>query len=718
MKAVSIFLVISLLCVYFLPFFTPAQTEIDLGIAWIKVEKDVVSEGEVVKIKAKVENLSGNIPPFVVSFYYDAVDKKHLIGKRYYYSINFYRLPSIEWDTKGLVGRHNVIACISPNDLNSENNIANTSIEIINTSPDKNEKKILITELYYHAHPNIKNEYVCIHNPTSKKINISWWYITIEPWKRVDKQRKVIFPQMFLQKNESIYVTQNASAFYLETGKMPDFEYYDSCSIPDLEREGYFILSNKGGVVCLKDEYNHTIDVVVYGNKTWNEGWEGKGIRLVNAGIVLKRKWDGGYIDTNKSSDWNWNRTYRIGQTDFSPFSLKFKGNATVFCSPDCSFETISSEIKKAKHSIYINMYQFTNPQIYHELEEALERNVSLNLLLEGNPVGGLSFEERYIATMLHKKGGKIWYMYGKEKTYRRYVFNHAKYAIFDNKTVVIESANWVKSGVPEDATYGNREWGIVIKNESIAKFLLNVFEKDCNKIMQDVVPFNASHFIYGSPPSYFTFDESIPHGEYIPSFPPKTINGTFNVTVILSPDNAENEMKRFISSAKKSIFVEQAYIEKDWDSTNPFLNAIVKKNESGVEVKVLLNYNPEYESTNEMNEETYAYLKEKGIDVKFFYTNSSPLKNIHNKGIIVDGEGVLISSINFNENSVRNNREVGIIIKNEDVAEYFTNVFKYDWNAEFREKGAVMDKEKIEMVLIGIIFGLAFLIIYIHWRR
>ncbi|RLF45851.1 MAG: hypothetical protein DRN29_05965, partial [Thermoplasmata archaeon] len=184
------------------------------------------------------------------------------------------------------------------------------------------------------------------------------------------------------------------------------------------------------------------------------------------------------------------------------------------------------------------------------------------------------------------------------------------------------------------------------------------------------------------------------------------------------SPDNAENEIERFISSAKKSIFVEQAYIEKDWDPTNPFLNAIVKKNESGVEVKVLLNYNPEYESTNEMNEETYAYLKEKGIDVKFFYTNSSPLKNIHNKGIIVDGEGVLISSINFNENSVRNNREVGIIIKNEDVAEYFTNVFKYDWNAEFREKGAVMDKEKIEMVLIGIIFGLAFLIIYIHWRR
>jgi len=704
----------------FFTFFIHAHTDIDLGIAWVKVEKDVVGEGEIIRIKARVENLSGNIPPFVVSFYYDELDKEHLIGKKYYYSINVYRLPSVEWDTKGVKGYHNIIACISINDCNEDNNIANTSIKIIDTSPDKNERRIILTEIYYHAHPNMKNEYVCIHNPTPKKVNISGWFITIDPWKRVNKQRRIIFPPMFIEKNQSIYVTQNASAFQLETGKMPDFEYYDSCFIPDLEKYGYFILSNEGGVVCLKDEYNHTIDTIAYGDKTWNEGWDGRAVRSVDAGVVLKRKWEGKYIDTNRSSDWEWNRTYRIGQTDFSSFSIKFTGNVTVFCSPDSSFNVISSEIKKAKNSIYLNLYQFTNPQLAYELEKALERNVSIKLFLEGNPVGGLSFEERYIASMLHEKGGKIWYIYGDESrnVYRRYIFNHAKYAIFDNKTVIIESANWGKSGVPKDATYGNREWGIVIRNESIAKFLLNVFEKDCNKNMQDIVSFNASHFIYGAPPPYFVLDESIPHGEYIPSFPSKTINGTFNITLILSPDNAENEIKNFILSAKESIFVEQAYIEKEWESINPFLRELVRKNESGVEVKVLLNYNPEYESTNEMNEETFIYLKERGIDVKFLYTNSSPLANIHNKGVIIDGEGVLISSINFNENSVRNNREVGIIIKNKDVAEYFTNIFKYDWNALIHHKEEIMSKEKIEMILIGIIFGITFFIIYLHKRR
>ena len=352
MKATSISLVTFLIGINFFTIFIHAYADVDIGIAWVKVEKEVVGEGEIVRIKARVENLSGNIPPFAVSFFYDVVDREHLIGKKYYYSINVYRLPSIEWDTKGIRGHHNIIVCTSINDCNEDNNMANVSIEVKDTSPSRNERKILITEVYYHAHPNIKNEYICIHNPTSKKVNISGWCITVDPWKRADKQRKIIFPRMFIQKNESIYITQNASAFYLETGKMPDFEYYDSCSVPDLEKEGYFILSNEGGVVCLKDEYNHTIDVIVYGNKNWDEGWEGKAVKNVDAGVVLKRKWEDKFIDTNKSDDWKWNRTYRVGQTDFSPFSLKFTGNVTVFCSPDSSFNAISSEIERSKHSL------------------------------------------------------------------------------------------------------------------------------------------------------------------------------------------------------------------------------------------------------------------------------------------------------------------------------------------------------------------------------
>jgi phosphatidylserine/phosphatidylglycerophosphate/cardiolipin synthase-like enzyme len=43
---------------------------------------------------------------------------------------------------------------------------------------------------------------------------------------------------------------------------------------------------------------------------------------------------------------------------------------------------------------------------------------------------------------------------------------------------------------------------------------------------------------------------------------------------------------------------------------------------------------------------------------------------------VIVDGERVLISSINWNKHSPTYNREIGIIIENPELAAYYTEVF------------------------------------------
>ncbi len=65
-------------------------------------------------------------------------------------------------------------------------------------------------------------------------------------------------------------------------------------------------------------------------------------------------------------------------------------------------------------------------------------------------------------------------------------------------------------------------------------------------------------------------------------------------------------------------------------------------------------------------------------------------LNKTHTKGVIVDRTQVLISSINWNENSARNNREAGLIIENEDVAEFYTDVFFYDWwNGAFHPRAS-----------------------------
>lgn len=691
MKWTALLLFLSLL---FIPL---SHAKFDLAVEWIKIDRKVVGEGEIIEINAKVINL-GESNPFYVSFYYDFIDEEHLIARKYYESINVYRLPSVKWDTKGLEGKHTIFACVE--DDYKENNCAFCNISILETKPDENEGKIVICEVYYHARPNRNNEYVCIANPGKEDVEIERWYLTTEPWKRADEQNKVIFPDVKLKGGEKIYITQNGSSFKIETGFDADFEWHDSSPLPNLEKKGKFVLPNHGGVVCLKDKYNHTIDVVVYGDASYNRGWNGKAIKNVDEGVVLKRK---DFIDTNTSKDWEWNRTYIIGQSDFPPLT----GTATMaiaFCSPDCSYEVLSEEIQNASE-ITINMYMFTNPFLADLLDKI---NATVRVFLDGNVLGGLPVEERYIAWMLSKKG-EVRYMMANEEEgiYKRYRYNHAKYAIIDKKCV-IESANWVKSGIPVDNSYGNREWGILIENESLANYLSTIFSYDWNPSFQDSIEFNEKSFTHGKPPEDFSMNYFIPKGDYVAKFSPLYVNSSFNFTVILAPDNAEKEIIKLLDSAEEEILIEQAYIEKEWDGKiNPFLKKIIEKNESGVRVKIILNYNPSYYSTNRMNEEICKLLK--NIDVRL-----SDELNVHNKGVIVDGKKVLISSINWAENSVRRNREIGIILESKEIAEYFEKIFWYDWNY----KGKEGKETGYKNIFIFAIFIITFLLIYLNRRR
>ena len=678
--------------------YTPyiAFSQIDLSIEWVKVNKEVARDGEIVQIRAMVKNIGGESGAFAVSFYYDVIDEEHLIDRKHYISISSYRIPSVEWDTKGLVGEHRIIVHVS--DSNDENNYGYCNITIL---PGRMNAQLLIKEIYYHARPHRNNEFICIVNAGEEKINLTNFYLTTQPWKRVDKQNKVFLPAVELEAGEGIYLTQNGSSFEYEMGFQPDYEYYNCSSVPDAARDGKFIMANDGGVVCLKDKYNHTIDTVVYGDASFGEGWKGEAIEGVEAGEMLKRR---DFIDTNTSNDWRWNRTFIIGQSNFEAWH-GMASKAIAFCSPDCSYEVISEEIKNA-HEIFINLYTFTNPYLADILNES---NASIKILLDGNVIGGIPMEERWIAYMLSKKA-EVRYMFGNEEEgiYKRYRYNHAKYAVLDERCI-IESANWGKSGVPVDPTYGNREWGIVLVNESIANFMEMVFESDWNPDFQDSVTFDENSFTHGKPPDDYAISYYIPSDDYTPSFSPLYINSSFNITIILSPDNAEEEIKKLIDSANEEILVEQLYVEKEWSNgMNPFLKKIVEKNESGVAVYVLLNGNPSYYSTVATNKETEKFLESHGIKVKL-----QKELNIHNKGMVIDGKTVLISSINWGENSVRRNREAGVIVENEEIASYFEKIFWYDWDYE-----AGKEKEMPNEFFAIPLFLATFLIIYLYRKR
>jgi hypothetical protein len=84
------------------------------------------------------------------------------------------------------------------------------------------------------------------------------------------------------------------------------------------------------------------------------------------------------------------------------------------------------------------------------------------------------------------------------------------------------------------------------------------------------------------------------------------------------------------------------------------------------------------------ISEEVYDYEEVAHLfhdhDIPIVWQDTRWFSANHNKGIIVDGRIVLISSINYSDNSIENNREAGVIIENEDVARWYQDIFDFDW--------------------------------------
>ena len=69
--------------------------------------------------------------------------------------------------------------------------------------------------------------------------------------------------------------------------------------------------------------------------------------------------------------------------------------------------------------------------------------------------------------------------------------------------------------------------------------------------------------------------------------------------------------------------------------------------------------------------------LQAMGLDV---VNNVKIQNNVHNKGIIVDGSAVLVSSQNWSTDGTLYNRDAGVIIYHEEAARYFQQIFLHDW--------------------------------------
>jgi cardiolipin synthase A/B len=483
--------------------------------------------------------------------------------------------------------------------------------------------------------------------------------------------------------NGAVTVARSGPSFLQSHGRPPDFEWLDySPDIPNVIPGDTLRLSNAMGTLKMFDN----------GRLVQNISWPGD---------VTPREGQIHYLDNGV-----WDpRPLMLGQSRF--VAAEFSDvTVTAFVSPDASDEVFTSAVNNATHEILLNVYEISSPAMAEPLVAARKRNVTITVLVEGGPVGGISKEEKAALWTINQSGIPTYAMISAKGEHAPYRYDHAKYLVIDQRAVFLTSENFKYSGFPPLGMRGNRGWGVYLVSPELASYFAEVFRTDLRD--KSVKPYAGSP---GTP-------EQPLIGKHPVEFYPRQFIGA-TVRPVLAPDTS-GEILSLINSAASEIEIEQAYITNETPTTlNPYLAAAVNASRRGVHVRVLLDsywYNTEGPADNDemvalinrIAQGEHLPLEARCIDLR-----PAELDKIHNKGVIVDNRKVLVSSINWNSNSPNFNRETGVIIDHPGAAGYFREVFEDDWSPSVKMPPVQTDYLKIALVILVVV-----LLLGVYYRR
>ena len=143
-------------------------------------------------------------------------------------------------------------------------------------------------------------------------------------------------------------------------------------------------------------------------------------------------------------------------------------------------------------------------------------------------------------------------------------------------------------------------------------------------------------------------------------------------VKPLMSPDNYAQETLNLIHDAERTLYLQFSYIRQP--STEKFdeiITAIADKMNSGLDVRVLV-------GRNQTLEHSELLIGRCGWKRSMFRRQSSKL---HNKGILIDGTIAVVGSNNWSSDGTQHNRDASLVFFSRSIAQYFTEVFLFDWD-------------------------------------
>lgn len=409
---------------------------------------------------------------------------------------------------------------------------------------------------------------------------------------------------------------------------------------------GRLRLANGGDRVELRRN-GSVVDAVAYDSAPEAELW-----RRSRRGATAERGTD----DAPAAGNWT-----PLGATDFEASAIGVDA-VTAFALPDAP-ETPVQRIERADERILLAGYTFADERVARALVDAHERGVRVEVLVEGSPVGGVTTVQARVLDDLSAAGVEVRALGGEATRYR---FHHPKYAVVDDEALVM-TENWKPAGTGGKSSRG---WGVVVHDAAVAAQLRAVFDADAG--WRAAAPWDQ----YRKHVDPVATNQS--EGRYPDRFDTERMEAD-SVRVLTAPDNAEAELRDLIADADDSVLITQVSIG---GRENPLLQETLDAARRGVEVRILLS-SAWY--AEERNRKLATWLErlaaEEELDLRVKLADPrGRYEKIHAKGVVIDEERAVVGSVNWNVNSLRENREVAVVIEGREPGRYYAALFRADW--------------------------------------
>ena len=573
--------------------------------------------------------------------------------------------------------------------------------------------------------------------------NVSTQVVTLTNWIAHDNNQSLPLTGT-LDPGRSIWLAKRAITFTQQFGFKPDYEYeIDSDpAVPNLPVVSAIPALSGDDALALREGASNWIDGVAWGvgeitDTGWITGWIGSNVQLYTgtgntAGQILYRKLDEAtgrlLTDTHTAVDWANDRTDPIsGRKEMFPGwdlekfwqTAKVTGTATltVAIAPDNAFRVISDFLGSARQSIKMEMYSFENFALAGVVTQAIQsRHISVTILLEGGPPGGITDDERWICQQIEAVGGQCWFMISDSAhdIYDRYDYVHAKLIVVDDHVVAIGSENLSPRSLtyddPADGTFGQRGTYLLTDAPGVVARALEVFNADFDPLKhRDLYRWVSGDPKYGNPltPGYQPLTLTLGSGYFIRYPAPLTLTAPLTFELLTSPESslhAGDGLLGLIDQAGPgdSIDGEQLDEPPHWGPSsstaavdpNIRLQALIDAASRGAHVRLLLDSYFDVPTMTTSNAATQVYINSLRALSPTLMSNlevrrgNPSLGGIHNKMFLfhLNGRKVIhAGSLNGTEGSNKVNREVALQVDSSAAYDYLRAMFEYDWAFQAR---------------------------------